>query len=641
MVNHRRRVCSGCGLGPQSGVAALSDAAKSAVRAALATWSSVANIHFIETADNASGHGTLRFAWTASPVNEQSFTYGPGTSDKAGDIWLNSLAPWDSFAPGSYGYSTLIHEMGHALGLKHPFEGAVKLPAQQESYSYSLMSYTAYAGSAGSWVDFEPTTPMLYDLLAIQSMYGVNPTTRSGDDTYVFTENQRYFQTLWDAGGNDTIVWQGQSQGTRIDLNAGKFSQLGEPLTYWSEDFSSSWTDRDTVSIAFGVAIENAVGGDANDTLIGNTLVNRLTGGLGNDSLDGGAGLDTGAYSTRHAAYTVAAGGSGWSVGGPDGTDTLTGIERLQFQDAHLGFDVDGSAGQVYRLYKAAFARTPDLAGLGYWVARMDDGTVSLEQTANGFIASAEFQSLYGARSSNGQFVTALYLNVMGRAPDAGGYGYWVNQLASSLQSRAQALVAFSESGENKSATASLSANGILYASAEQAAGPARGQLWSGTSGADTLIGSVGADTFNGGAGIDISLYGGNRSTHTVTRTADGLTVSGGADGSDTLVNVERLKFADIALAFDLNGNAGQTYRLYQAAFDRTPDTAGLSDWIRGMDAGMSLKTVASGFIGSAEFRDLYGANLTNTQFIDLLYANALNRAPDQTGYDYWSEHDA
>ena len=334
-----------------------------------------------------------------------------------------------------------------------------------------------------------------------------------------------------------------------------------------------------------------------------------LQGGSGNDLLDGGAGLDTGAYSTRHGAYTVTAGGSGWSVGGPDGADTLTGIERLQFLDAHLGFDVAANAGQVYRLYKAAFARTPDLGGLGGWIAGMDNG-LGLEQVANSFIASAEFQSLYGASSSNGQFVTALYLNVMGRAPDAGGYGYWVNQLASSLQSRAQVLVAFSESGENKSATAGLSANGILYASAEQAAGPARGQLWSGTSGADTLIGSVGADTLNGGAGndhinggagIDISLYGGNRSTHTVTRTADGLTVSGGADGSDTLVNVERLKFADIALAFDLNGNAGQTYRLYQAAFDRTPDTAGLSDWIRGMDAGMTRELVLIGFSESTE----------------------------------------
>jgi len=78
-------------------------------------------------------------------------------------------------------------------------------------------------------------------------------------------------------------------------------------------------------------------------------------------------------------------------------------------------------------------------------------------------------------------------------------------------------------------------------------------------------------------------------------------------------------------------------YRLYQAAFDRTPDTAGLSDWLRGMDGGLALGKVASGFIGSAEFHGLYGASPTNAQFIGLLYANVLNRAADPVGYDYWS----
>ena len=423
---------------------------------------------------------------------------------------------------------------------------------------------------------------------------------------------------------------------------------LGLPSTGFDRVLAStSYSLPDAVELLqlTGSQAINGTGNSLDNQLVGNAGANRLTGGPGNDTLDGGAGLDHGAYGSRHAAYSLAAAGSGWSVGGPDGADTLTGIERLDFSDAHLGLDVDANAGQIYRLYKAAFARSPDLGGLGGWIAGMDNGSVSLEQAASGFIASAEFQSLYGASPSHSQFITSLYLNVMGRAPDAGGLGYWVNQLASNLQSRAQVLVAFSESPENKTKTAALVANGIVYADAAQAAGPARGQLWSGTSAMDTLIGSVGADTFNGGAGndsinggagIDISLYGGNRSTHTVTRTANGLTVSGGSDGTDTLVNVERLKFADIALAFDLNGNAGQTYRLYQAAFDRTPDTPGLSDWIRGMDAGMSLKTVASGFIGSAEFQSLYGANPSNTQFINLLYANVLNRAPDQAGYDYW-----
>ena len=445
-----------------------------------------------------------------------------------------------------------------------------------------------------------------------------------------------------DPGGYDGIM----IGDVKVDDDSGRFvwdASAISPGRYWiyavlEDGPGIPVADYASQPVRVGLPVDRSITGTSGDDLLYDEG--------GDNTIDGGAGLDTAVYSTRHAAYTVTAAGGGWSVGGADGTDTLTSIERLQFLDAHLAFDTDGNAGQVYRLYKAAFARTPDLGGLGGWIAGMDSG-LSLNQVANSFLASAEFQNLYGASSSNGQFVTALYLNVMGRAPDAGGYGYWVNQLASSLQTRAQVLVAFSESAENKSATASLTANGILYASAEQASGPARGQLWSGTSGADTLMGSVGADTLdggagndniNGGAGIDISLYGGNRSTHTVTRTADGLTVSGGMDGSDTLVNVERLKFADIALAFDLDGNAGQVYRLYQAAFDRTPDTAGLSDWLRGMDAGLALTKVASGFIGSAEFQGLYGVNPTNTQFIDLLYANVLNRAADQAGYDYWSQ---
>ncbi len=389
---------------------------------------------------------------------------------------------------------------------------------------------------------------------------------------------------------------------------------------------------------------------DALNGLGGN---DTLAGGAGNDSLDGGTGLDTAVFSARHAAYTLAHNASGYTLSGTDGTDSLLNIERLQFLDAHLALDVDGTAGQIYRLYKAAFARTPDLAGLGNWIANMEGGT-SLTQVAQSFIASNEFQSVYGAQPTNQQFVTALYLNVMGRAPAVAETDYWVNQLASGLQTRAQALAFFSESGENKAATSALTANGILYASAAEAAGPARGQAFNGTSGADTLIGSVGNDTLSGGAGndnltggagIDIAIYSGTRASHTVTVTtptgagsagvAD-LGVSSAINGADSLSGIERIKFDDGALAFDLNGNAGQTYRLYQAAFDRTPDTAGLSDWIRGMDTGMSLRTVASGFIGSAEFQGLYSANPSNTQFVDLLYANVLNRPADTAGYDYW-----
>jgi hypothetical protein len=93
-------------------------------------------------------------------------------------------------------------------------------------------------------------------------------------------------------------------------------------------------------------------------------------------------------------------------------------------------------------------------------------------------------------------------------------------------------------------------------------------------------------------------------------------------------------------LAIDTAGNAGQAYRLYQAAFDRTPDRAGLSYWVNDLDHGADLAGVAKNFIASAEFKAVYGdpAALTASQFVDLLYANVLHRAPDAAGKAYWQD---
>ena len=389
------------------------------------------------------------------------------------------------------------------------------------------------------------------------------------------------------------------------------------------------------------------VGAGGPDAVSGLEGDDVLVGLGGSDTLDGGTGLDTAVFGSALTSNTLSRIASGLAVTGPEGSDTLLNIERLHFADVTLGFDIEGNAGQTYRLYQAAFNRTPDQGGLGYWIDLMDHG-VSLQQVATGFINSPEFQGLYGANPTNGALVTLLYNNVLHRAPDQSGYTYWTDLLAHGT-TREQVLIGFSESGENKAALLPVVQNGIAFIEANHFTGSDRADVLIGTAAADTLSGLVGNDTLiglggndsiDGGAGLDLSVYSGTRASHTVTRTANGLTVANpsGTDGTDTLLNVERLQFADINLAFDTAGNAGQTYRLYQATFNRTPDQGGLGYWIDFMDHGVSLQQVATGFINSPEFQGLYGANPTNGALVTLLYNNVLHRAPDPSGYTYWTD---
>jgi hypothetical protein len=389
----------------------------------------------------------------------------------------------------------------------------------------------------------------------------------------------------------------------------------------------------------------------AGQTITGTAANDALAGGLGNDTIDGLAGLDTLSFSSNLAANTLTVTAPAtssevahYSISGPAGVDALTSIERLHFNDINVAFDLNTNAGQVYRLYQAAFNRTPDVGGLGGWIAAMDAGTTLLTISGK-FMESAEFVGLYGSTTTNDQFVKLLYVNALRRPADQGGVDYWVNQLDGGLQSRAQALVNFSESGENKAGVLPAISNGVYYATAEQAAGPAKGQTFTGTVNADTFVGTAGNDTFNAGVGgdhvnagrgLDTSLYSGQRATYAVANSSGTLTVSGGTDGNDTLTDVERLRFDDAILAFDTSGNAGQTYRLYQAAFNRTPDKAGLTDWVRGMDGGTTLTQVARGFIASAEFQKLMGASPTDKQFVNQLYTNVLHRVADAAGEGFW-----
>ena len=146
-----------------------------------------------------------------------------------------------------------------------------------------------------------------------------------------------------------------------------------------------------------------------------------------------------------------------------EGIDSLKYIERLSFSDLNLAFDSIGVAGQAYRIYKAAFDRTPDTSGLGYWIAQMDKGMGVVEVAAR-FIDSTEFRQLYGSNVSNAAFINNVFKNVLDRNPDDVGLAWWVNEMKTNPSKTWQKVLAdFSESAENKANVASLIANGVAY----------------------------------------------------------------------------------------------------------------------------------------------------------------------------------
>jgi hypothetical protein len=144
------------------------------------------------------------------------------------------------------------------------------------------------------------------------------------------------------------------------------------------------------------------------------------------------------------------------------------------------------------------------------------------------------------------------------------------------------------------------------------------------------------------GAGIDTVVMSQARSAFGVTVDATGATLRMGSV-SWQVSNAERVRFADGTLAVDVAlpgagaSSAGSAYRLYEAAFNRTPDNAGLTFWIKQFDAGKSTLDVARGFTTSAEFKQVYGANPTSAQFVNGFYQNILGRAPEAAGFNYWN----
>lgn len=181
-----------------------------------------------------------------------------------------------------------------------------------------------------------------------------------------------------------------------------------------------------------------------------------------------------------------------------------------------------------------------------------------------------------------------------------------------------------------------------------------------GEAGNDTFTGygdsgSSGGDYFFGGTGVDTAIFRGKQAEYNINASTtiwdaikdDGSRLWGfvvsdkttNRDGYDNLVGVERLRFSDFTIGLDVAKGeiSGSAYRLYKAALNRTPDADGLAGWINALTNGMSMTTVANGFLQSQEFKSNYGGeNPTNDNLVWLLYQNVLHRGPDQTGYLGW-----
>ena len=183
--------------------------------------------------------------------------------------------------------------------------------------------------------------------------------------------------------------------------------------------------------------------------------------GEGNEFFDGGAGRDTVHFGPDRSDFNIRVRDGLVEVERGEGLDTLKGVERLHFGDTGVAFDIEGTAGQAYRLYQAAFDRQPDTEGLGFWIHSMDEGA-GLQAVSQSFLESAEFQHKYGSLDDHG-FVKAMYQNVLDREPDDAGYEYWAGELAQGISNRAGVLMGFSESLENRQGTADQVTQGINF----------------------------------------------------------------------------------------------------------------------------------------------------------------------------------
>ncbi|MDG2522799.1 M10 family metallopeptidase C-terminal domain-containing protein [Caulobacter segnis] len=413
-------------------------------RAAFDLIADVINLKFVETVDDGSSNGRIRFG---SDNGAEDFEWGHASWRRSGsdlrsvEVWLNPDATAErKWFFGGYNFMALMHEIVHGLGALHPGDYnanggkityADHATFMQDSRQYTIMSYFQASETGADFLFdadnaiYSGSTLLLHDVAGLQAMYGANMSTRAGDTvygynstagraSYDFTQTKQPIVTLWDGGGNDTLDLSGTNLVSRIDLNAGAFSD------------ALSMTKN--ISIAYGVTIENARGGGGNDSITGNAADNKLEGRGGNDTIDGGAGTDTAVYSGARANYSWTANADGTITirdlrsGSPDGTDTLKSIEKLQFTDTTITLSGGGGATPSVSLDVAfanilrhAPATDAEKALLNSLTSQVAMGTISQAQA---------YQQIADAAAGTTKVAALAYQFFVGSTPSEGGMDY-------------------------------------------------------------------------------------------------------------------------------------------------------------------------------------------------------------------------
>ncbi|MDA8671623.1 M10 family metallopeptidase C-terminal domain-containing protein [Gammaproteobacteria bacterium] len=380
----------------------------------------IAVLKYIETvtamsfvpASEALESNTLVFALNTQEEDSYAYAYLPEIHPLGSDIYMAIHPTNETMSVGTKGALTLIHEIGHALGLKHPHKEAEGvgedsvLPADEDSVANTVMSY-----EESTVENFKFEFGHL-DIAALHYIYGPNPNTRASDDTYEISSTQTNF--IWDGAGIDTIDASKLKAGVTLHLTPGYHDFVGEIA-------SSVVTAPGQITVNYGTTIENIIGSAFNDALFGNAQDNVIMSNGGSDIIDGGDGTDIAIYSESLSAITLSSTKEGasvtWEITLANGDkDTLVNVERLSFNDTRVALDLDGHAGSTAKLLGAFLgsAGISNKSFFGIGLQYLDSGGTyeSLMELA--------ISTVFGETPNSRSVVATFYKNLTGqRAPES------------------------------------------------------------------------------------------------------------------------------------------------------------------------------------------------------------------------------